>query len=133
MTFGYYDKEKFKGDMHWNDVKFKYMYGVQLDDIKFNGKSTGVCQSKECLITFDSGTSLMSVPKWATANFAEHGIPTSDNIVKCNSEKDFGDMTLVIGGKDYLQTNEEWMFPAQSPNLAQAGSKMHFSMGPVGP
>ena len=105
MTFGYYDKEKFKGEMHWNDVKYKYMYGVQLDDIKFNGKSTGVCENrpsdKPCLITFDSGTSLMSVPKFAAKNFAEHGIPTSSNVVKCNNEKDFGDMSLVIGGKEY--------------------------------
>ena len=43
----------------------------------------------------------MSVPKFASKNFMENGIPTSDNIVKCNSEKDFGDMTLVIGGKKY--------------------------------
>ena len=64
LTFGYYDKEKFKGDMHWNDVLYKYMYGVKLDDIKFNGKSTGVCSKRNdgdepCLITFDSGTSLI--------------------------------------------------------------------------
>lgn len=116
MTFGYYDKEKFKGDIHWNDVKLKYMYGVQLDDILFDGKSTGVCKKPKkgpCLITFDSGTSLMSVPKWATKNFNEHGIPTSNSMVKCDSEKDFGDMTLVIGGKKYVQSNNEWMFPAQ--------------------
>jgi hypothetical protein len=43
LTFGYYDKEKFKGDLHWNSVDYKYMYGVKLDDVKFNGKSTGVC------------------------------------------------------------------------------------------
>merc|ERR1712185_173103 len=42
------------------------MYGVKLDDLKVNGKSTGVCETgKECLITFDSGTSLMSVPSFA--------------------------------------------------------------------
>ena len=43
LTLGYYDKTKFKGDLHWNDIKFKYMFGVQLDDVKVNGKSTGVC------------------------------------------------------------------------------------------
>jgi hypothetical protein len=54
------------GDVAWNDVQFKYMYGVKLDDIKVNGMSTGVCEtSKGCLITFDSGTSLMSVPSFA--------------------------------------------------------------------
>ena len=133
MTFGYYDKEKFKGEMHWNEVKYKYMYGVKLDDILFNGKSTDVCKNRECLITFDSGTSLMSVPKFATKNFMEHGIPTTDNLVKCKDEKDFGDMTLVIGGKNYDQTNNEWMFPAKTAELAKAGSAMKFSMGPVGP
>jgi hypothetical protein len=28
LTLGYYDKEKFKGDLHWNPVKYKYMYAV---------------------------------------------------------------------------------------------------------
>jgi len=42
-------------------------------------------------------------------------------------------MTLVIGGKDYVMSNEEWMFPAQKPSLSQGGQQMHFSMGPLGP
>lgn len=42
-------------------------------------------------------------------------------------------MTLVIGGKDYVMSNEEWMFPAQKPSLSQGGAAMHFSMGPLGP
>jgi hypothetical protein len=85
MTFGYYDKEKFKGEMHWNDVKFKYMYGVQLDDIKFNGKSTNVCKDKDCLITFDSGTSLMSFPTWATQKMMQAKLPTANFVVPCKS------------------------------------------------
>lgn len=73
LTFGYFDKEKFKGDIHWNNVDYKYMYGVKLDDIKFNGKPSGVCKDRPngCLITFDSGTSLMSVPKFATKHFMQ--------------------------------------------------------------
>lgn len=43
LTLGYYDKTKFTGELSWNDVLFKYMYGVKLDDVKVNGKSTGVC------------------------------------------------------------------------------------------
>ena len=115
MTFGYYDKEKFKGEMNWNDVKYKYMFGVQLDDILFNDKSTGVCKDrpsvKPCLITFDSGTSLMSMPTFAVQALKANGVPSADNIVPCNSAEQFGDMTLVIGGKDYVLTNDEWMFP----------------------
>ena len=68
LTFGYYDKAKFKGDIHWSPILFKYMFGVKLDDIKFNGKSTGICNDRPqgCLITFDSGTSLMSMPTFGT-------------------------------------------------------------------
>jgi hypothetical protein len=28
LTFGYYDKTKFKGDLVWHPVVFKYMYGI---------------------------------------------------------------------------------------------------------
>lgn len=40
------------------------MFGVQLDDMKVGGKALNICDSIEhnCLITFDSGTSLGSVP-----------------------------------------------------------------------
>merc|ERR1712010_425335 len=92
LTFGYYGKEKFKGDIHWNDVLYRYMYGVKLDDVKFGGQSSGVCAQKNgggdpCLITFDSGTSLMSVPKFAAKHFMEKGIPTADYQRKCKNEK----------------------------------------------
>jgi hypothetical protein len=46
---------------------FQYMFGVQLDDIKIGGKAQNICAGRPqgCLITFDSGTSLMSVPNFA--------------------------------------------------------------------
>ena len=67
LQIGYYDKAKFTGDIHWNDIKLKYMFGVQLDDIKVNGKALNICEGgkHDCLITFDSGTSLSSVPNYA--------------------------------------------------------------------
>jgi hypothetical protein len=46
LTFGYYDTAKFTGEIAWNDIKFKYMFGVQLDDIKINGKALNICEGK---------------------------------------------------------------------------------------
>jgi hypothetical protein len=40
---------------------------------------------------------------------------------------------MVIGGKDYNLTPDEWMFDPQQLNLAQGGQKMEFKMGPLGP
>ena len=42
-------------------------------------------------------------------------------------------MTLVINGVDYPLTPDEWMFDPQTTSLAQGGSQMKFSMGPLGP
>ena len=94
------------------------MFGVKLDDVLVNGKSTKLCEGKECLITFDSGTSLMSMPSFATDSLNKQGIPTSNNPVSCKNEQQFGELTLVIGGKNYVLSNDEWMFPAQTPGLA---------------
>jgi len=115
MTFGYYDKSKFKGEMVWHPVQYKYMFGVRLDDVLFNGVSSGICKDRPdgCMITFDSGTSLMSMPTFATEKLAKAHIPTSSFIVPCANQAQFGDMTLMIGGKPYTLSNEEWMFPAQ--------------------
>lgn len=135
LTFGYYDKSKFTGDIHWNDIKLKYMFGVQLDDIKVNGKALDICKDrpKGCLLTFDSGTSLMSLPGFASHAFKKQGLPTATNLVECQSKNDFGDLTFVINGKDYPLTPDEWMFDPKSLSLAQGGMKTTFSMGPLGP
>ena len=120
MTFGYYDKEKFKGDITWHSVLFKYMFGVKLDDIKVNGKAMNMCDNREdgCLITFDSGTSLMSFPNWAAEKMKINHYPTSNHVVPCKNNEQFGDLTLVINGKDYTLSNEEWMFPSQTIEMA---------------
>ena len=47
LTFGYYDKTKFKGDLVWHPVEFKYMFGLKLDDILVNGTSIGLCGAEE--------------------------------------------------------------------------------------
>jgi hypothetical protein len=135
LTLGYYDRAKFSGNIHWNDIKFKYMFGVELTDILVNGKSTNLCEGKQCLITFDSGTSLMSMPTFATEALNKQGIPTANKAVSCKNEKQFGELTLVIGGKKYALDNDEWMFPAQSAGLAQSESKMMTfrKAGPLGP
>jgi len=70
ITFGYYDKSKYTGDMVWHPILHKLMFGVQLDDIKVNGTSLGICNQRQnkqlpCLVTVDSGTSEMTMPQWA--------------------------------------------------------------------
>lgn len=114
LTFGYYDKTKFKGDLTWHPIIFKYMYGIRLDDIKMNGKSLGLCgpqgKQKDCIVTVDSGTTFASVPGWAY-NEISGKVPTLDNGVDCKSEEDFGRLSWVINGKEYFMEANEWVYP----------------------
>ena len=114
MTMGYYDKTKFTGEIDWHPIQYKYMFGVKLDDVKVGGKALNMCEGRKegCMITFDSGTSLMSFPTWAAQKMMAQKLPTANFVVPCKSHTDFGDMALVINGKDYLLSNEEWMFPS---------------------
>ena len=54
----------------------------------------------------------MAIPPYAAEELKKGGIPLGDTPIKCDSEKQYGDMVLVINGKDYVLSNEEWMEPA---------------------
>jgi len=116
------------------------MFGVPFENIIFNGKKSNICDNNphKCLITFDSGTSLMSMPRYATSILAQKGVPSAQHVKKCESQEQYGTMSFLIGGKEYELTNDEWMFPAKtlsSASLAQGGlQKLNFmSPGPLGP
>lgn len=65
LLFGAYDTSKFVGDITYHKVIDKLFWSLKLDDIKYNGKNLNICKDKDCLITPDSGTSLITAPGWA--------------------------------------------------------------------
>ena len=46
LTFGYFDKTKYKGDISWNPITFKMMFAVPFENILINGKPTNLCDGK---------------------------------------------------------------------------------------
>jgi len=123
LTFGYYDKTKFTGEIIWHPIQFKYMFGIQLDDIKINGKSLGLCgpngTKKDCMVTVDSGTSYMAMPSWAMEATAK-SVPTAFNGLECESNLDFGNLTYVINGHEYTLLAPEWVYPPVEPTNPKA-------------
>lgn len=67
ITFGFYDPNRFvKNSLRWHKVTHPVFFAIKLQDVKIAGKSLGLCKTKNCTVTPDSGTSLMSFPAWAT-------------------------------------------------------------------
>ena len=111
------------------------MFGIQLDDVKVNGVSLGFCgkegsgaQRTNCLITVDSGSSMMAMPSFAYEQLEGMGKPSMTNPVNCASQKDFGELTFVINGIDYTFQPEEWVYPpTPQSSLAQSGQESKMS------
>lgn len=114
LTFGYYDKTKFSGSMIWHPIEYKYMFGIQLDDILVNGESLGLCGPngirEKCLITVDSGTSYMAMPGWAYETVGDK-LPTANGGIECDTGREWGSMTYVINGQSYSFSPKEWIYP----------------------
>lgn len=111
LTFGYYDKSKYTGDMVWHPILHKLMFGIQLDDIKVNGKAMKICGKEgqeKCLITVDSGTSEMTMPTWAL-NQVIGKMPLKYNSMICRNQTDYGDLTFIINGFEYTLPNDDWV------------------------
>lgn len=111
LTFGYYDKSKYTGDMIWHPILHKLMFGIQLDDIKVNGKAMNICgnpNQETCLVTVDSGTSEFTMPSWAIKKVIGK-MPLKNSPMKCNSQAEFGNITFVINGFEYTMPNDDWV------------------------
>ena len=111
LVLGGWDESRYTGDLVWHQVKHKLFWSIQLDDVLINGKSLGYCgpgSGKNCYITPDSGTSLMTFPGWAYKDFmsTEHG-----KIATCKKgdEYTFGELTFVINGVSYDMPSHHWM------------------------
>jgi len=128
LTFGYYDKSKYSGDMVWHPILHKLMFGIQLDDIKVNGVALNICNGTQCLITVDSGTSEMTMPSWAIKKVIGH-IPLKNNAIKCKNQTGIGDLTFVINGFEYTLPNDDWVEKTVSvPQLGTTAAQV----GPMG-
>lgn len=99
LLFGSYDQDKFVGDITWHPVVDKLFWSLKLDDIKYNGVPMNICADKPegCMITPDSGTSLITAPTWGL-NILGQYLPYVEG---CSDKYQFGTLTFVIDGKDY--------------------------------
>ena len=64
-----------------------------------------ICEGKVCMITPDSGTSMMTVPSWAYDKISKT-LPYKEG---CDSKLVFGTLSFVINGIDYDLPSHHFM------------------------
>lgn len=113
ITFGYYDRSKFTGNIEWHpSLDNKTVFKVKLDDVLVNGKPKNLCgpnaERSICYATVDSGSSLVIFPKYVEQHMSE--LPSYRNHKECTSAKQFGSLTLVINGRHYILESDEFVY-----------------------
>ena len=109
---GGWDDSKYTGDLKWHKVEHKLFWSINLDDVKIDGKSLGLCggrTGKKCLITPDSGTSLITFPSWAFRKFSRDLGYGKRQACLLGDEYHHGDLTFTINGVDYDIPSHHWM------------------------
>jgi hypothetical protein len=110
ILFGQIDNSKFTGDLKYYDVTDQFYWTIKLDDVKYNGKSLGLCPSTGCLAVLDTGTTLVTGPTDALRKLLDT-IPADND---CNNYDVSGDITFVFGGDEYTLTRDEYIIKTES-------------------
>ena len=117
LMLGDWDESRFTGELKWYPVVHQRFFSITLDDVLINGQSLGLCtEERNCLITPDSGTSLITFPSWAYELFEdEYG-----DAVDCEEGYEYkqGDITFVIGGDSYSLPSHHWNERMKTKNSA---------------
>lgn len=109
VTIGYIDKNKYEGDIHYYDVIDKYYWSIGLKDIKYNGKSLGLCD-KGCKAIIDTGTTLNTGPTQSLRKLLSI-IPVEND---CRGYDKAGKLTFVFGNEEYDLNVDEYIMKTES-------------------
>lgn len=104
ITLGYVDHSKFSGKINYYPVVDKYYWTIKMDDIKYNGKSLGLC-ADGCKAVVDTGTTLITGPSRDLRHLLKN-IPVEND---CTNYDDAGDLTFVFNGDEYSLKPDEYM------------------------
>lgn len=79
------------------------------------------------MVALDSGSTYMSVPKYAAAIIKEHEFPLEGQSLPCGAER-LGNITLVISGIHFNLTPDDWQY-RQSDKKKCTSSIMTLEVG----
>lgn len=102
LTIGGWDESHFEGELNFHNVKDKYYWLLEADNILVNGKDLGLCKHK-CRVVADTGTSLLTGPSDDLMTLVD-----SLNIDEdCKGLKELPNLTFVLDGVNYdLNAND---------------------------
>jgi hypothetical protein len=104
ITLGYVDNSKYSGSLKYYKVIDEYYWTISLEDIKYDGKSLGLCFGG-CKAVVDTGTTLITGPTNDLRTLLK-AIPVEND---CRNYEKASKLTFVFGGDEYEMEPDEYM------------------------
>jgi cathepsin D len=119
ITFGYIDDTKYSGKINYFPVIDQYYWAIELDDIKYDGKSLGLCPNK-CKAVIDSGTTFITGPT-KDLKVLLKAIPVENN---CDGYENGGKLTFVFKGDEYDLNTDEHIYRSDIMGISNCRAMM---------
>ncbi|NXS30013.1 CATD protein, partial [Pomatostomus ruficeps] len=111
LLLGGTDPKYYKGDFTWFNVTRKAYWQIHMDSVDV-GSDTTVCQGG-CEAIVDTGTSLITGPtkevKKIQAAIGAKPLMKGEYLIPCEKVPTLPNITMVLGGKPYVLTGEEYV------------------------
>jgi cathepsin D len=108
ISLGFIDESKFKGKIYYYDVIDKYYWTISLRDIRYNGKSLGLCD-QGCKAVVDTGTTLNTGPSEDISKLLNK-IPVEND---CRGYETAGTISFVFGHEEYVLKVDEYVLKTE--------------------
>lgn len=105
ITFGRYKQEHMSGNMLWVPVAGNEFWQVELDDVAIQGMPMDICQKKNCLAIFDTGTSLLAGP----TDFVNTLIDTLNVSSDCSNYDTLPDLAFMIRNRSFSLSRQDYV------------------------
>ena len=119
ITIGYIDKTKYKGEIYYYSVIDQYYWTIALKDIKYDGKSLGLCDNG-CKAVIDTGTTLNTGPTEQLRVLLEK-IPVEND---CRNYETAGKISFVFGDQEYQLDVSEYILKSEESGSKQCRALM---------
>ncbi|CDS03074.1 hypothetical protein LRAMOSA00476 [Lichtheimia ramosa] len=115
LVFGGVDESHFEGDIAWSPVRRKGYWEIELEDIKFGGKSVDLDPVGAAI---DTGSSLLVTPT-TIADLINQELGAEKNwagqyVIDCNKIPDLPEFCFVFSGKDFCLSGEDYVLNVQN-------------------
>ena len=119
IVFGGINEARYTGEIEYHPLTAETWWQINMNDVQVDGESVNWCPTG-CSAIVDTGTSLMTGPSAQIASLNRKlGAFANGNFLSCNVLYDGPNVTIVLGGNEYVLTPLDYIIQQKTGVYSQ--------------